>query len=209
MNVSIKIRDVIYTVIIGVLIYSLYYVSNRDASVFKSNINALSDSVEVYRDKLNRSISEKAALLVDADNLKILTKQNDSLRLALKNIKPEVIIKTKTKIEYRDTIIIKPNKNGIYNYNSEYLSFGAKIVNEGLQVYNTKITLNQWIITGKKDMGLFKKSYYTVRVVNDNRFATTNNIETFKIYEVVPAYRKPLVVGSVSIALGLLIGVLI
>lgn len=182
-----RIKDIVSPLVIAILaiIVVYLYIGNMNAkNVNTQNIKASNDTIKTYQDKLGRVVSEKDAYLVSLRDIKHL---NDSLGVALKNIKPQTIIEYKT--EYKDTtkvevVYIKelPIKFNIpFSYSDKWCKLQGMSTNKGLTFYNREFYNKQTIILGMKSTGLFSRDEVIARVVNTNPKMKVLNMTSYSI----------------------------
>lgn len=147
-----------------------------------SNVLAYQDSLKVYKDKLGRSVYEKRALIVDNNQLKHF---NDSLKIAIKNIKPITITKVKTKVIYKDTTLIKwKTKETIkhefsllFQKQDRYMSIDGLATNKGIKFDNIEFDADLTCVVGYKKDNLFSKPYPTVKITSSNPYIKTTDVK--------------------------------
>ena len=184
----------IQCIIIGILSIGCIYLHStlkNEQSIHSQNIDAQNAKIELYKDRLNRSVAEKQSLIVQVGELKSF---GDSLEVAIKNIKPKVIIQTKEKIVYRDTVIVKwkdPEKKS-FEWSNKWAFFNGKSFNDGIRIdsfgFNDHIT----IVQGQRKTGLFGlgRAETVVRVVHSNPYVQTKEMKPIVVRPKERFYNK-------------------
>lgn len=163
----------------------------KEQSIHKQNIVALNSHMELYKDKLNRSVAEKEALVVQVNDLKSF---GDSLRVAIKNIKPQVVVQVKERIVYKDSIIVKwkDSETKSFEWSNKWAFFNGQSFDQGIRMdsfgFNDDITLVQ----GFKKTGLFGlgKGETVVRVVHSNPYVQTQEMKPLIVRPKERFYQK-------------------
>lgn len=148
------------------------------------NIVTYNDTIKIFRDKYNRTVAEKKSYEVSLSDVKSL---NDSLKDIIKDYKPTVITKWKTKIVYKDSIHIKYDTilpvdfNIPFTYKSKWLIFSGRSKNTGLDINLIEIPNEQSLVIGYKKDGFFKTPYANVSIVNTNKYIEFEQIDSYII----------------------------
>lgn len=173
----------------ALLLLVIAMLSFKQGEIIKINDNnvlAYQDSLKIYKDKLNRSVYEKRALIVDNSQLKHF---NDSLKIAIKNIKPVAITKVKTKVIYKDTTIIKwKTKETIkhkfsllFQKQDKYISIDGLATNEGIRFNSIELDADLDCVVGYKRKNMFSKSYPIAKITSNNPYVKSTNINSFVV----------------------------
>ncbi|MFA8451752.1 MAG: hypothetical protein ACEPOW_13745 [Bacteroidales bacterium] len=152
----------------------------------ESNLKAMQDSVRTYKDKYGRVVAEKRSLVISKNELKGL---NDSLRDVIKGYKPEVVVKWKTKIEYKDTLRIPypvdidiPYEFEVpFKYKDKWSLIEGLSTNKGLAFHKLQFNNEQSLTIGDKRDWFLGKSYSSVKIVNTNPNANISGVQSFII----------------------------
>lgn len=172
-------------VIIGTLLilcFFLYESKIEAESRSKGNIEALNSQIVTYKDKLGRSVAEKKALEITKSELSSL---NDSLRAAIKGIKPTVIVKWKTRTVY-DTTHIKLDSipcdfNAPFSFEDEWLRYNGVVSNKGLRMDNVEFFQDISLVQGMKRKNFFHPYYQTTRIINNNPHTEVSGMKTYVV----------------------------
>ena len=157
----------------------LFQYNSELKSISESNIIAHNSEVKSYIDKYNRIVYEKESYIIQSNELR---KLNDSLKTAIKGIKPITIVKYKTEIKY-DTVEIvydKPLSEKFtvpFAYNKQWLKLSGISSDTGIKLNELTIPNEQNIIVGMKKNGLFREDSTYVRVVNSNPYIKSSSLE--------------------------------
>lgn len=120
-EILLKYRDIIYVLIMIIIISLLTNKCGKgkyDEAISKQNQKALTDTIQIFRNKNNEKEYRISLFETNAKNLKYL---NDSLYLEVKKIKvgkPEFI--TKIKVVYIDTNKLKSNNTYTNLFNNKH-----------------------------------------------------------------------------------------
>ena len=173
-------------VVLSVVAFYLWHSKSEDKKFSEMNLKAASDTISTFKDKYNREVSEKRSYVLA--NKSLLT-ENDSLKETLKNIKPEVVVKWKTKIEYRDTLKIPypvdveiPCEFNIpWNYKDKWFEIGGISSDKGISITDRKFFLDQSLVVGWKRDKWYQSTYASVRIVNSNPDAQIIGLDSYII----------------------------
>jgi hypothetical protein len=181
-------------IIIGTLslfCFFLYQSKSETESRSKRNVDALNSEMKTYKNKLGQTVSEKKALEISRQELKHL---NDSLQIAIKRMKPEVIVKWRTRTVYDTTYIqldsIPCKFSAPFSYEDEWLAYNGVVSNKGLRMDNITTYNKQSIVFGKERKNFFHPYYTTARIVNDNPNIEVRDIQSYKIKQKKRIYDK-------------------
>lgn len=174
-------------IINALLLLVIAMLSFKQGEIIKVNDNnvlAYQDSLKVYKDKLGRSVYEKRALIVDNNQLKYF---NDSLKIAIKNVKPVTITKIKTKIVYKDTAIvrwktkevIKHKFSLLFQKQDKYISVDGLATNEGIKFDNIELDADLSCVVGYRRKNIFSKPYPIAKITSNNPYIKSANVESF------------------------------
>lgn len=205
-----KEKIVLYIVIILMLVgmSHLLWSASQLRVVSNDNFKAQEDTIQRYQDKLGRSVSEKQALTISNKQLKYL---NDSLKISIKGMKPVVITKTKLKIQYRDTTIIKYDKpidiqfKRLFSRRDKYITILGKVSNRGVSFDRIELDLKLINNVGFERKNIFCLYKPVSKITSDNPYVKITKIETY----VVKSKNSILSNKWVWLGAGVLTGVLI
>jgi hypothetical protein len=181
-------------IILGLLATCVCLLQEKSSETTRNrqNIKAATDTIDRYKDKYDRIVSEKAAYELTAKEFKNI---NDSLKNVIKGYKPSVIVRYKTKIEYRDTLTIKydtirDDLSASFKFKDKWLSFSGETFLEGLKIDNISIYNEQNIVVGEKREGLFKEGELKIKIVNSNPNIEVLNMDGYIIKKKTPIFKK-------------------
>ena len=188
---------VIYSVILSVALLAFYEHGKKlkvENLAYRQNVAVLMDSVTHYQVNDSLSASQIGELQLKLSEYKKYRKEDAELIKKLKADKPQTVIKTETKTEYkiktelRDSIVYKDTLKAI-NYTSKWTDLHGFINNDTLQVkiINREELIFVESLQRKKFLGiklpgwLFGYKRETLDVVSRNPNTTIQNIEYVKL----------------------------
>lgn len=188
---------VIYSVILSVALLAFYEHGKKlkvENLAYRQNVAVLMDSVAHYQVNDSLNASQIGELQLKLSEYKKYRKEDAELIKRLKADKPQTIIKTETKTEYkiktelRDSIVYKDALKTI-NYMSRWTDLHGFISNDTLQVkiINREELIFVESLQRKKFLGiklpgwLFGYKRETLDVVSRNPNTTIQNIEYVKL----------------------------
>ena len=167
--------------------------SSRVASEsrYLANLKAQNDSIKYFKNKYSQEVASKTALQLTINELKHVSKENDTLREAIKKFKkPNTIIETKQVVRvdtiyqtFKDTIKDVFNKDFLID--NKYYSFNLNLTQNGFNITNLNLYNDQTIISGWKSNGLFKNPSASVEITNTNPY-----FKQTKIKPIIITYKK-------------------
>lgn len=179
-----KYSNFIIICILLIIVGYLYFDRKQIASVNSNNISSYESKLNTYKDKLDRLVSEKKSIQLSKNELSIL---NDSLKLAIKNIKPESITKTKIKVIYKDTTIINFDKTidtqfkQLFYKHDKYMTISGSVSNFGICFTKIEFNLELTNTIGFTRKNIFYKYQPISRIVNNNPYVKIIDINTYTI----------------------------
>ena len=153
-------------------------------SLNEENLKASQDTIESYKDKYGRIVSEKRSYVLE--NTKIL-KKNDSLKSVIKNFKPIVITKWKVVYKPSDTIRITYEKEVPFKFTRQWEFkdkwFGISGIsnNKGVTVEDYSFLNEVNLAVGYKSDHWYSPNYASVKIVNSNPRARVVAMDNFII----------------------------
>lgn len=188
---------VIYSVILSVILLAFYEHGKKlkvENLAYRQNVAVLMDSVAHYQVNDSLNASQIGELQLKLSEYKKYRKEDAELIKKLKADKPQTIIKTETKTEYkiktelRDSIVYKDTLKAI-NYVSRWTDLHGFISNDTLQVkiINREELILVESLQRKKFLGiklpgwLFGYKRETLDVVSRNPNTAIQNIEYIKL----------------------------
>jgi len=180
-----KLKKYSNLIVIGILIIIigyLYFDRKQISNINSNNISYYESELNTYKDKFNREVSEKRAIQLSENELSIL---NDSLKLAIKNIKPTTITKTKIKIVYRDTTIINWDKKidtkfkQLFCKQDKYMTISGGVSNFGIFFNTIEFELELTNTIGFTRKNIFYKYQPVSRITNNNPYVKIIDIKTY------------------------------
>ena len=188
---------VIYSVILSVALLAFYEHGKKlkvENLAYRQNVAVLMDSVAHYQVNDSLNASQIGELQLKLSEYKKYRKEDAELIKKLKADKPQTVIKTETKTEYkiktelRDSIVYKDTLK-LINYVSRWTDLHGFISNDTLQVkiINREELIFVESLQRKKFLGIklpgwlisYKKE--TLDVISRNPNTTIQNIEYFKL----------------------------
>lgn len=172
-------------VIIGLLLISCFYLyesKSETESRSERNIEALNSQIITYKDKLGRSIAERKALEITTSELGSL---NDSLREAIKGMKPQIIVKWRTKTVY-DTTYIKLGSipcqfTSPFSFEDKWVRYSGVVSDAGLRMDNMEFFQDISLVQGIKRKNFFHPYYQTTRIINNNPHTEVSGMKTYVV----------------------------
>lgn len=188
---------VIYSVILSVALLAFYKYNKKlkvENLVNRQNVAVLMDSVAHYQVNNSLNASQIGELRLKLSEYKKYRQEDIELIKKLKADKPQTIIKTETKIEYKiktelkDSIVYKDTLKTI-NYTSKWTDLHGFINNDTLQVkiVNREELMLVESLQRKKFLGiklpgrLFGYKRETLDVISKNPNTTIQDIEYVKL----------------------------
>lgn len=168
-------------------------------------MDILDDTVKVYRDRMDRVVSEKRALEVSSDRV---LRENDSLKELARNVKPRVIVEVNT--VYRDTGTIKfdtvyRDLNIPFKSVDRWRNVSGTVMGDGIHFNEFEVFNTQTLLHGESRTWFMGRKSHVVRVVNDNPLVTVTGLKPLVIEEKKRWYEKWWLWGIAGFAGGILI----
>lgn len=170
----------------------------------KDNYAAYLDTIRHYKDKYDRVIDEKSAMVFESQKV---IKQNDSLKEFIKGMKPEVVIKMET--VYRDTGTIKfdtvyQNVYIPFSNHNKWRNISGVVKGDGIHFDTFDIYMKQHIAVGTTRK-FFGSAEHVIRVINENPYVTLTDVKPIVIKEKKRWYERWWLWGIVGVTGGILI----
>jgi len=174
----------------------------------KYNMGVAIDNVRTYTDKNGELIIYNDVMDIKNRDLELYNKELADELKNMKMKKPEVVIKSTTKIRL-DTVYVKftdtlPCDDFIrdIHIDSTHYDIDIRLTKDSLSINRIEIPNEQIIVVGEKKNGLFKRNEYVVSVKNSNPNITTDTLETYTFKSDVGFFKRPIVNAVIGVAVG-------
>lgn len=181
--------------IIAVLLLLMFsYKQYIEKSDIQSQLEAVNDTMIVYKTKEGKNAAEIKVLKGTKSQLleivKIKDKEVYNLIKSTKNVRTITKLNTETRIDTVtkvDTLIVKSGdsltKDSVYitkNIKNDYYTADIKVVNDSLSL-GLKVKNDFKIIGKEKSNGLFKRNTLVIDVINENPYTYSTELTSYEI----------------------------
>jgi len=199
---------------ITALVVALFFAVGRCShgnDNYVATINALTDSVYYYKNRLGTTTASIATLQLDKKQAKDLLLKKDAELAALANEFARVHAITKyiavthidtITVAYRDTVPCVFERSG--EVKDKWYSFNYHSNQNGFTAANFEVPNTATIITGTKRKWFLGKETLTTDITNTNPYIKVTDIKAAEITIPAPIYKKWYVWLAVGIGAGLL-----
>lgn len=178
-----KYAQTIAIIILSLLLVYQFQAKNAANDLNQQNLLASQGKVKTYKDKLGRvTIEVKSYVLTNAK----LLKQNDSLKETIRNIKPVVVVRWKTKfvnkiIEIPYDVEIPYKFDVPWENKTEWFSISGRSTNKGITINNIDIPNKPSLVVGYKRDKFLGPKYAIVTISNTNPKIINSGLESYII----------------------------
>ena len=188
--------------------------NRQDLKTYSNNIDALTDSVVHYKNKIGTNTASIKTLQLQKNQLKKLVIEKDSLLNTLYGNFSSVQLVTKYKTVTKiDTVYITHNNitDTIPNFklqgskNSKWLGLKYIVTRDSLTIAPLSVYTETALITGYKRKWFLGKQSLVTEVTHTNPYITTTEIKSAEVILPSPWYKKWYVWLAAGVAGGLFI----
>lgn len=202
----------IISVILAVLLFASLQECSRRGNNQDDNLNALTDSIKYYKNRLGTETASKATLQLSNSQMKeyILKKDKELAELSKEFANVKTVIKTKTELKI-DTILIPYDVPVPCDFKrtgevkDKWYRFMYTSNQNGLKIDSLTIPTKITAITGTKRKWFLGKETLTTDITSDNPYLKVNDITSAEVTIPTPWYKKWYVWAAVGAAGGFLI----
>jgi len=195
--------------ILVMLLISCLYECNRRSQLANANLNALTDTVTHFRNRIGTQTASKATLQLSNRQLRdhIISKDKELAELSKEFIQLHSFVKYQTvtkfdtiQITYKDTIPLIFERTGIIT--DKWYSFGYRSNQNGIQIDSFETWTSATVMTGIKRKWFLGKEILKTDITLSNPNMTVTEITAAEVTLPTQWYRKWYVWAAVGFAGG-------
>lgn len=187
----------IIIVILAVFLFASFHECSRRGGVADANLNALTDTVQHYNNRLGTVTASKATLQLSNSQLKeaFINKDKELQQLAKEFDKVKSVVKFQMvtqfdtiQIAYRDTVPCVFERSG--DIKDKWYSFGYRSNQKGVEIDSFKTWTSATAITGIKRKWFLGKETIKTDITLSNPNMTVTDITAAEAVMPSPWYKK-------------------